>query len=122
MELASLADGTFRRRALRQALADEWASVAERDALEALSRVSAPVLVIHGDAPWTVAAGINAPWAKVPYIDHATVKAQLTAARDARLYVSHGQNHSDLIQRPSAGVIEAVRAFANEIRTQPGAL
>jgi pimeloyl-ACP methyl ester carboxylesterase len=40
LELAPLPDGTFRRRALRQALADEWASVAERDALAALSRVS----------------------------------------------------------------------------------
>jgi len=119
IELAPLPDGTFRRRALRQALAEEWASVAERDALAALARVSAPVLVVHADAPWTVAADINVPWAKTPYIDHATVKAQLAAARDVRLYVSHGQHHSDLIQRPSADAIEAVRAFANQIRTQP---
>jgi len=119
IELAPLPDGTFRRRALRQALAEEWASVAERDALAALARVSAPVLVVHADAPWTVAADINVPWAKTPYIDHATVKAQLAAASDVRLYVSHGQHHSDLIQRPSADAIEAVRAFANQIRTQP---
>jgi pimeloyl-ACP methyl ester carboxylesterase len=118
IELAPLPDGTFRRRALRQALADEWSSVAERDALAALSRVTAPVLVVHADAPWTVAADINAPWAKTPYIDHATVKAQLAAARDARLHVSSGQHHSDLIQRPSAGAIEAVRAFAQEIRAR----
>jgi pimeloyl-ACP methyl ester carboxylesterase/DNA-binding SARP family transcriptional activator len=121
MELAPLPDGTFRRRALRQALADEWASVAKRDALAALARVSAPVLVVHADAPWTVAADINAPWSKTPYIDHGTVKAQLAAARDARLYVSLGQHHSDLIQRPSAGAVEAVRTFAKEIRMGRGA-
>jgi pimeloyl-ACP methyl ester carboxylesterase/DNA-binding SARP family transcriptional activator len=122
MELAPLPDGTFRRRALRDALADEWASVGERDALAALSRVTAPVLVVHADAPWTVAADINAPWATTPYIDHETVKAQLAAARDARLYVSHGQHHSDVIVRPSAGVIDAVRAFAEASRKRRRAL
>jgi pimeloyl-ACP methyl ester carboxylesterase len=118
MDLAPLPDGTFRRRALRQALADEWASVAERDALSALSRVSAPVLVVHADAPWTVEVNINTPSPTTPYIDHATVKAQLAAAHDARLYVSHGQHHSDVIVRPHAGAIEAVRDFAKEIRAR----
>ena len=116
LDLAPLPDGTFRRRALRQALADEWASVAERDALAALSHVTAPVLVVHADAPWAVASEITAPWAKMPYIDHATVKAQLAAAQDARLYVSHGQHHADVIVRPSAGVLDAVRAFAKDVR------
>jgi len=46
LELAPLPDGTLRRRGLRQALAAEWASVAKADALEALSRVTAPVLVV----------------------------------------------------------------------------
>jgi pimeloyl-ACP methyl ester carboxylesterase/DNA-binding SARP family transcriptional activator len=117
VELAPLHDGTFRRRALRQALADEWTSVAERDALAALSHVTVPVLVVHGDAPWLPLAAVHSPWAKRPYIDHSTVLAQLDAARDGRLYVSEGQHHSDLIQRPSAGAIEAVRTFATEIRT-----
>jgi pimeloyl-ACP methyl ester carboxylesterase len=118
MDLAPLPDGTFRRRALRQALADEWASVAERDALAALSRVSAPLLVVHADAPWTVDINVHTRSPTTPYIDHATVKAQLAAARDARLYVSHGQHHSDLMVRPYAGAIEAVRKFAKEIRTR----
>jgi pimeloyl-ACP methyl ester carboxylesterase len=118
MDLAPLPDGTFRRRALRQALADEWASVAGRDALSALSRVAAPVLVVHGDAPWVGAGEINAPWVKTPYIDHATVKAQLDAAHDVRLYVSRGQSHSDLVVRPSVGAIEAVRAFVEDTRVR----
>jgi hypothetical protein len=45
------------------------------------------------------------------------MEAQLAAAPDARLYVAHGQSRSDLILRPSAGVLEAVCAFAGEIRT-----
>jgi pimeloyl-ACP methyl ester carboxylesterase len=117
MELAPLPDGTFRRRALRQALAEEWTSVAERDALAALSQVTVPVLVVHGDAPWIPLAPVHSPWAEGPYIDHATVRAQLDATRDGRLYVSHGQHHSDLIVRPSQGAIDAVRTFAREIRS-----
>jgi pimeloyl-ACP methyl ester carboxylesterase len=116
MDLAPLPDGTFRRRALREALADEWTSVAERDALAALSRVTVPVLVVHADAPWGTGGDISAPWATKPYIDRETVEAQLAAARDTRLFVSGGQNHADVIVRPSEGVIEAVRSFAKEIR------
>ena len=116
MELAPLPDGTYRRRALREALAAEWASVAERDALAALSRVTVPVLILHADAPWKRRAAVDPRWATEPYIDHATVHAQLQAAADARLYVSHGQHHTDLIMHPSVGAINAVRTFANEIR------
>jgi pimeloyl-ACP methyl ester carboxylesterase len=120
MELAPLPDGTLRRSALREALAAEWASVAERDALAALSNVTVPVLVVHADAPWTPRfAGERSPWANGPYIDHATVKAQLDAARDGRLFVSHGQHHSDLVRKPSPGVVEAVRAFAQEVGMRP---
>jgi pimeloyl-ACP methyl ester carboxylesterase len=121
MELAPLPDGTFRRRVLREALAAEWASVAARDALKALSRVTAPVLVVHADAPWTPRAFSEPRWAEAPYIDHATVRAQLAAARDARLVVAHGQHHSDVRRRPSAAVVDAVRAFASEIgAVRPG--
>jgi len=41
MELAPLPDGTLRRRGLRQALEDEWVSVAQADSLRALSDVRA---------------------------------------------------------------------------------
>ena len=40
-ELAPLPDGTLRRRGLRQALEDEWVSVAQADSLRALSDVRA---------------------------------------------------------------------------------
>lgn len=116
LELAPLPDGTFRRAALRQALADEWASVAERDALAALARVNVPILIVHADAPWPMFADIHSRWAETPYIDHETVEAQLDASRNVRLFVSHGQDHADLVARPSPDLIDAVRKFANELR------
>jgi pimeloyl-ACP methyl ester carboxylesterase/DNA-binding SARP family transcriptional activator len=107
MGLAPLPDGTYRPRALRQALAEEWGSVAQRDALEALSSVSVPVLVVHADAPWT-----DVP----PYLDPATIRAQLAAAPNARLYVAHGQNHAHVISVPTGELVAAVRTFAQEVR------
>ena len=107
MDLAPLPDGTYRRRALRHALAAEWASVAQRDALAALSRVTVPVLVVHADAPW---------FGMPPYLDAATVQAQVTAARRPLLYVAHGQHHADVLGRPTPGLAAALQAFAREIR------
>jgi pimeloyl-ACP methyl ester carboxylesterase/DNA-binding SARP family transcriptional activator len=114
MELAPLPGGTFRRRGLRQALAAEWASVARADALVALSRVSVPVLVVYADAVWK----------ETPYLDEATVDAQLAAARDSRLYVARGQHHADIIRRPSDGLVRALKDFVKHVRattpaTQP---
>jgi pimeloyl-ACP methyl ester carboxylesterase/DNA-binding CsgD family transcriptional regulator len=106
MSLAPLPDGTFRRRSLRQALMEEWASVARRDALAALSNVTVPVLVVHADARWP-------EW---PYLDETTISSQLAAARDSRLYVARGLNHYDVLARPSPGLILALLAFAHDIR------
>jgi pimeloyl-ACP methyl ester carboxylesterase len=106
MELAALPDGTLRQRALRQALAAEWASVAHNDALDALSRVTAPVLVVHADAPWF----------HTPYIDSATIQTQLEATAQSRLFVAHGQNHAAVLRKPSESLVAAVRRFAHEVR------
>jgi hypothetical protein len=121
MDLAPMPDGTLRRRALRDALAAECASVASRDALAALSHVTVPVLVVHANAPLPQWGGVEMPWAAEPYIDPRTVNAQVDAAGDARLYLSDGQNHADLVTRPSAGAIEAMRTFAEEVRKRSGA-
>jgi pimeloyl-ACP methyl ester carboxylesterase/DNA-binding SARP family transcriptional activator len=106
MALAPLPDGTFRRRSLRQALVEEWASVAQRDSLAALANVTVPVLVVHADGGWP----------DLPYLDEGTVRSQLAAARDSRLYVAHGLDHFSVVPRPSPGLILALRAFAHEIR------
>ena len=108
MELARLSNGTLRRRGLRQALAAEWASVARADVLAALSRVTMPVLVVHA----------NAPWDGAPYLDEATIEAQIAAARDSGLYVASGQNHGDIIRRPSDGLVRTLKDFALDLRAR----
>ena len=108
MELAPLPNGTLRRRGLREALAAEWASVARADALGALSRVAVPVLVVYADAPWDGA----------PYLDEATIEAQIAAARDSGLYVASGQHHGDIIRRPSGGLVRALKDFALDLRAR----
>jgi lipase len=108
MELAPLPNGMLRRRGLRQALAAEWASVARADALGALSRVTVPVLVVHADAPWDGA----------PYLDEATVEAQIKAAHDSRLHVASGQHHGDILRRPSDGLVSALKEFVKHVRAR----
>jgi pimeloyl-ACP methyl ester carboxylesterase len=108
MELAPLPNGMLRRRALRQALAAEWASVARADMLTALSRVQAPVLVVYADGPWDDG----------PYLDEATVEAQIAATHDSRLYVASGLHHGDIIRRPSDGLLRALKEFAKYVRTK----
>jgi len=104
MELAPLQDGTFRRRALRLALETEWASVAAADSLGELTRVLAPVLVVHATGPWIHG----------PYLDEETVRGQVVAARTARLFVAEGSSHSDVIRQPSAALLGAVRDFVRD--------
>jgi pimeloyl-ACP methyl ester carboxylesterase len=106
MELVPLPDGTLRRRSLRDALAMEWTSVARADALAALADVTVPVLVVYADAPWYTA----------PYLDEATVQAQLTAARNSRMYVAHGQNHGEILRRPNDGLVRALKAFVVDVK------
>ncbi len=108
MELAPLPNGMLRRRGLREALAAEWASVARADALGALSRVTVPVLVVHADAPWDGA----------PYLDEATIEAQIRAAHDPRLYVASGQHHGDILRRPSDGLASALKDFVKHVRAR----
>lgn len=108
MELAPLPNGMLRRRALREALAAEWASVARADMLTTLSRVQAPVLVVYADGPWDDG----------PYLDQATVEAQIAATHDSRLYVASGLHHGDIIRRPSDGLLRALKEFAKDVRTK----
>ena len=69
------------------------------------------VLVVHADAPWD----------GVPYLDEATIAAQLAAARDSRLYVASGQDHGDIIRRPSDGLVRALKDFAIDLRARAAA-
>ena len=105
MELAPLPDGTLRRRSVRDALASEWAWLARADALAALADVTVPVLIVHADGPFHGA----------PYLDEATVQAQLEAARDSHLYVCHGRNHGDIVYRPSDEFTQTLKQFVMDL-------
>src|SRR5207249_589109 len=51
-ELAPLPDGTYRRRALRAAFEETWASLLQIDSLAALAKVRCPTLIVHALRPW----------------------------------------------------------------------
>ena len=108
MELASLPDGTLRRRSVRDALTGEWAWLQRNDALAALADVTVPVLIVHADGPFP----------DVPSLDDASVQAQLDAARDSRLFVEHGRNHGDIIYRPSDEFIQTLKQFSAHLKAR----
>jgi pimeloyl-ACP methyl ester carboxylesterase/DNA-binding SARP family transcriptional activator len=108
MELAPLPDGRLRPRSVRDALVGEWAWLDRNNALEALATVTVPVLVVHADGPFYGA----------PYLDDASVQAQLDAARDSRLFVEHGRNHGDIIYRPSEEFIQTLKQFAAHVKAK----
>jgi pimeloyl-ACP methyl ester carboxylesterase/DNA-binding SARP family transcriptional activator len=108
MEVAPLRDGTLRRRSVRDALVSEWAWLERNNALDALADVTVPVLIVHADGPFHGA----------PYLDDASLQAQLDAARDSRLFVEHGRNHGDIIYRPSDEFVETLKQFAAHVQGQ----
>jgi pimeloyl-ACP methyl ester carboxylesterase len=110
MELAPLPDRTLRRRSVRDALAGEWAWITQADTLATLSRVTSPVLIVHADGPFN---------GKV-FLDEHTLRAQLTAANDARLHVEHGRNHGDIVYWPSDELVQSVKQFAKDVRARTG--
>jgi ubiquinone/menaquinone biosynthesis C-methylase UbiE len=59
---------------------------------------------------------IARPGGWVVGLESDTEAAQLAAARDARLYVSHGQHHADVLAVPARALVTAVEIFAAEIR------
>ena len=107
-DLAPLSDGTFRRRGLRDALEDEWRSVARADSLAALREVTCPVLIVHATQPWMDGR---------PYVSAETIDAQLEAAPHARLVVAGESHHADLIRHPEPLVVDAIVEFARSVRS-----
>jgi pimeloyl-ACP methyl ester carboxylesterase len=108
MELAPLPDGTLRRRSVRDALVSEWAWLERNDALAALAEVTVPVLIVHADGPFYGA----------PYLDDASLHAQLEAAGDSRLFVEHGRNRGDIVYRPSDEFLETLKEFVNQVKSK----
>jgi pimeloyl-ACP methyl ester carboxylesterase len=102
MELAPLPDRTLRRRSVRDALAGEWDWIVQADTLGTLARVTAPVLIVHAEAPFN----------GEPFLDETALRAQLSAAQGARLHVEQGRNHGDIVYWPSDEFVRVVKHFA----------
>ena len=101
-ELAPLPDGTYRRRALRQAVETEWASIVAADSLGALRRLRCPVLIVQAVGPWRDGR---------PYFTDAIVRAQMQAVARPAFFLARDSDHSTLIRDPEPGLITAIRAF-----------
>jgi pimeloyl-ACP methyl ester carboxylesterase/DNA-binding SARP family transcriptional activator len=105
-ELAPLPDGTYRRRALRAAFEETWASLLQTDSLAALARVRCPTLIVHATRPWIEGR---------PYLTDETIAAQREVVPQARLAVARRSNHPRLVRDPEPEIVEALRSFVRSL-------
>ena len=110
-ELVPLSDGTYRRRDVRRALEETWASLAEADTLGALARVRCPILVVQAALPWI---------GDRPYLDDAAIDEQLRAAPHARRFVARRSNHPMLVRDPEPDLVQAIKDFVRTLECTPG--
>jgi pimeloyl-ACP methyl ester carboxylesterase len=101
-ELAPLPDGTYRRRALRAAFEETWASLLESDSLGALRKVRCPTLIVQGTRPWIEGR---------PYLTDATIADQRKAVPHAQLFVARQSDHTMLVRDPEPEMVETLRNF-----------
>ena len=105
-ELTPLPDGSYRRRGVRRALEDTWASLKDGDSLGALSRVRCPVLIVQATLPWIGGE---------PYLTDAIIGEQLRAAAGAQHFVARHSDHVMLIHDPEPAMVEAISQFASSL-------
>lgn len=105
-ELAPLPDGTYRRRALRTAFAETWASLVQSDSLGALARVRCPILIVQATRPWIEGR---------PYLTDDVIAAQRKAALHAQLFVAHQSTHPMLARDPEPEMVERLRSFVRSV-------
>jgi pimeloyl-ACP methyl ester carboxylesterase len=101
-ELAPLPDGTYRRRALRAAFEETWASLLKSDSLGALTNVRCPTLIVQAKRPWIEGR---------PYLTDTTIAAQRKAVPNAQLFVARQSTHPMLVRDPEPVMVEALRNF-----------
>jgi pimeloyl-ACP methyl ester carboxylesterase len=101
-ELAPLPDGTYRRRALRAAFEETWASLLASDSLSALTKVRCPTLIVQATRPWIEGR---------PYLTDATIAAQRNAVPNGQLFVARQSTHPMLVRDPEAEMVETLRKF-----------
>jgi pimeloyl-ACP methyl ester carboxylesterase/DNA-binding SARP family transcriptional activator len=105
-ELAPLPDGSYRRRALRTAFEETWASLLQADSLGALARVRCPTLIVQATRPWIEGR---------PYLTDDIIGTQREAAPHARLFVAHQSTHPMLVRDPEPEMVEELRSFVRSV-------
>jgi len=106
-ELAPLPDGTYRRRALRTAFEETWASLLQSDSLGALAHVRCPTLIVQATRPWIEGR---------PYLTDEIIAVQRRAAPRAQLFVAHQSTHPMLVRDPEPEMVEVLRDFVRSTR------
>jgi len=113
-ELAPLPDGTYRRRALRAAFEETWASLLKSDSLGALTKVRCPTLIVQAKRPWIEGR---------PYLTDAIITAQRNAVPHAQLFVARQSAHPTLVRDPEPEMVETLRNFvrslASDVKERP---
>src|SRR5262249_33512080 len=111
-ELAPLPDGTYRRRALRTAFEETWASLLQSDSPAALAQVHCPTLIVQAMRPWIEGR---------PYLTDVIIAAQRRAVPQAEVFVAHQSTHPMLARDPETEMVEALRDFVLSTRVAKGA-
>jgi pimeloyl-ACP methyl ester carboxylesterase/DNA-binding SARP family transcriptional activator len=106
-ELAPLPDGTYRRRALKAAFEETWASLLKSDSLAVLARVGCPTLIVQATRPWIDGR---------PYLTNAIIAAQRKAVPGSQLFVAQQSNHPTLVRDPEPRMVDALRSFMLSLR------
>jgi pimeloyl-ACP methyl ester carboxylesterase len=101
-ELARLPDGAYRRRTVRAAFEETWASLRKSDSLGALKNAACPTLIVQATRPWPESR---------PYLTDATIVAQRKAVPHAQLFVARQSDHPMLVRDPEPEMVETLRNF-----------
>jgi pimeloyl-ACP methyl ester carboxylesterase len=105
-ELAPLPDGSYRRRALRTAFEETWASLLQADSLGALARVRCPTFIVQATRPWIDGR---------PYLTDEIIAAQRKAVPHGQVFVAHQSTHPMLARDPEPEMVEALRSFVHSV-------
>ncbi|MDQ3810154.1 MAG: alpha/beta fold hydrolase [Chloroflexota bacterium] len=108
-ELAPLPDGTYRRRALRTAFEETWASLLQSDSLGALAQLRCPTLIVQATRPWIDGR---------PYLTDEIIAQQRRVTPHAQMFVARQSTHPMLARDPEPEMVEVVRDFVRSARAR----
>jgi pimeloyl-ACP methyl ester carboxylesterase len=103
----TLPNGSYRRRAIRAAFEETWASLLASDSLGALAQVRCPTLIVHATRPWIEGH---------PYLTDSIIAAQRKAILQSELFIARQSSHPMLVRDPEPGLVAALSSFVLSLR------